>query len=196
MCLSLCTSFAGFASKQLFCYYQIDFVRERLQETISKIATRQFGAFAGNIIGNQLGILFATTVTVFIGELVGTFVQECIKTIVNLISRFWINKDYSNRSYIKEISTKIVCLISQIFAKSYFCNYGMPFVKIGIELASREILKLSIAPFSYAIFSTAVAVMLAAPVTFLLGDIVSIITSEVAGYLFETSWDFLANNYV
>ena len=176
----------GFVAKQFVTYHSIDTVREQLQALISKVASNHFGGFIGTFIGDQTGVLFSVPITCLLADLVGSAVKETVQTVICVAGALLFGLqpiESKSRPFFKEICLKIIRFATYLFSKSYFCNYGMPFVKQGVEFCLRHVVTISIAAipvaFTTSIAVSTLAIIITPPLTFLLGDLIGYLAGEL-----------------
>ena len=180
------SNLCGFVAKQFATYYSINTVRDQLQVLIGKIASNHFGGFIGTFIGDQTSVLFSVPITCLFADLVGTAVKETVRTVICVTSALLFglqpSKDKSGL-FIKEICLKIVRFATYFFTKSYVCNYGVPFVKQGVEFCLRHVVTISITAvpvaFTSSIAVSTLAILIAPSLTFLLGDLIGYLAGEL-----------------
>jgi len=171
---------AAFVAKQVFSYHCLEPVRLQLQELISKVASNNFGTFVGNIIGREGGILLSMPVTCLLADIVGAAAYETVMTVVHVVNVvFFGAKVEPMTPFFRELGLRTARFATYFFAKSYFCNFCMPLVKLGVEFALRHIVVLSATALPLGFLACPAAIVLTPPLTFLIGDIVGIIAGEV-----------------
>ena len=170
---------AGFIAKQTFTYHCLSTVRLQLQELVGKVATNHFGKFVGILIGHEAGILLAIPVTSILADMVASAVKESVKAVIRLVNFFLFGiEEKCQTPLFREIVLQVASLATCIFAKSYFCNFCMPLVKIGIELSLKHTILLSIPLIPVGFAASSFAILLAPPITLLVGDIIGFIAGE------------------
>ena len=170
---------AAFMANQVFSYHCLTPVREQLQNIISKVARDNFGTLVGNIIGREGGILLSVPVTCLLADIVGYAAYETVMAVVHVVNVVFFNgKAAPMTPFFQELGLRTARLATYFFAKSYFCNFCMPLVKVGIELALRHLVVLSSVALPLGLLACPVAIIITPPLTFLIGDIVGIIAGE------------------
>jgi len=185
-------SIVGFVSKQLFCYNFLSPIKDRLNELITEVATSRIGAFAGRIVGHELAMIFSIPVTQFLSDFMFGAVKATIETIIILAGRYIlqikeVEKTETLAAKICNVVKKVVSVITFYLSRSYFCHYGMPYVKLGAELLLRHIVVLpSFIPAIGIGYTAAAIAMIAAPlITFFLCDIVGFAAAEASTFLLD-----------
>lgn len=192
-------SVTGFVSKQAFSYHFLPSIKDRLRDFITQIALDRLGGFAASIIGRELAMVLSIPVTQFIADLVYGAVKTTVEAIVALASRLLfpqkdvlIAKGLPNFvSNIVAVMKKVVSFATFFFSRAYFCHFGMPFIHdASVFLLQRCITVPAFLPFvpSFVVPSIAglVALSIAPPVTFFLGDLVGTACAEISTFLIDS----------
>ena len=165
--------------KNSVCYVALDKVRTDLQSVITKISQPRMGSFLAPIVGNQLGLMAAVPVSLIYGELVAQALKSMIRSVHSAYLRIFFGISPTVRcSLFRQMIQQVVGFAVGFFAKTYFCNYCMPQVSTAI----RTVLALS-TPFigmslPYFLVVSPLVITLTPAITFLLGDMLAIASSN------------------
>lgn len=193
-CTQATASLCAFASKQYVTYYGLDAIRSELESFIGKVASNHFGTIAGSFIGSQASMLCSIPMTCLLADLASSAVRETISATAK-VGHTLLFAEKSTvtkaKSLILDIGIKIARFAAYFFTKSYFCIYAMPFVAKGVEFFLRHVITLSVAflpvPFTSALAVVAIASIITAPLTFLIGDLIGTAAGELTYQLLQFS---------
>jgi hypothetical protein len=183
---ALTANTCGFIAKQTFCYNGIEFVRNELHKLITTLTADSFGAFTASLIGAQASIMFSVPVTCLLSDMIFSAVKESVQAVIRLSTSFFQTPPKTKTPLFREFTTKVVSYVAYFFSKTYFCNYCMPLVKTGLEASIRCFIKLSCSPLPAPFFISTFAYLAAPAATFLAGDLVGILSAEVANKTLST----------
>jgi len=176
------------AIKNSVCYLALDKIRSDLQSVITEVARPRIGNFLAPIVGNQLGLMAAVPVSLMYGELM----TKALKTMVQLVYSTYLRIFYgirqlSHTSLIRQVFQQVMSFAAGFFAKTYFCNYGMPYVASALRTA----LAIS-APFTgitlpYFFLISPFVITMTPAITFVVGDIIAFGVSKCTYSLLDHS---------
>lgn len=188
-----CSSFIignalGFVAKQSFCVNSLEPVRLELEKTISRIASTTLGNFVGNLVGKQLSYLTAIPMTVFLGNLIWSFIAETTQTAVSLVeSAFSTTVKLIKPPFWLYGAVRIASFAVGYLANTFFCFNAMPIVKSVSEHIIRELLPFSIGP-----LVSVAATCVTPTITFALGDLVGMVAKQITVFTGDTILDMFA----
>ena len=195
-------SVTGFVSKQLFCYYFLEPIKDRLSELITEIASSRIGDFAGRIVGHELAMVFSVPVTIYFSDLVYCAVKVTVEAIVDIVRRIFFPSAEPELvetclCKVMFVVKKIVSFVTFFMARAYFCHYGMPLVKTVTELALRNIIVLPacMPAVSVGYVAAAIAIIAAPQITFFLSDSVGFAAAEASSFLIDQTVYMLGGRY-
>lgn len=185
MTLSLIARFStgtaiGIVVRNSTYYYGLEPTRIQLQQIATEVASHKFGSFAAPLIGNQVGLLLATPVTLLYGEMAAFAVKKLVFTIYALVQSIFheLPESIPSPPMLRDIALNIASFAAGFFAKTYFCNYAMPYVGVLLRhliVFSTPVIGLSLPM----LFMAPAFVVMATPgVTFFIGDFISFATSN------------------
>ncbi len=184
-----CSIPTAFIAKQAFCMYGLEPITQQLDAAITKVATTRFGQFAGKIVGHELAMVFSIPATQFFSDLVYTAVKETVEAIATLVRQFFFPETHapqeiSMKSMLCAVIKKVVSVTTFFLSRAYFCHYGMPVIKTGVELALRHII--AFPPLAAGgCIAALMALAIAPTATFFLGDLVGSTAAEITNFLLD-----------
>ncbi len=154
-CLSRMVSFSvesafSFTIRNCYCYLALSPIRTQLQSLITEVSTPHLGQFAAQIVGKQMGLLSSLSVTHLYADMTAAACMRLAGSIYDLFLRLTteVHKEVS-KPLLRECVLQISSYCTAFFAKTYFCNYAMPYVQLAlrqIAVISGPILGLSFVP--------------------------------------------------
>lgn len=190
-CGSILGNSVGWVAKQYFYFHALEGVRSSLDTTISNIASRYFGNFFGHVIGNQLSYPVSIHYTLFLGDLVWTFVSETIQSMILMAARSChiVDRSFKEIPLWIDLALRVSTAVVIYFGKAFFIHKMMPVVKIGIEklviYAAQHGTHHFFISMPLQFFAPVGAIVLAPMATFFLADIAA---SFAQNALYSTSY--------
>ena len=140
----------SYTVRNCYCYLALSPIRTQLQALITEVSTPHFGQFTAQIIGKQMGLMTSLSVTHFFADMTTAACTRLASSIYDLFLRLTteVHKEVS-RPVFRECVLQISSYCTAFFAKTYFCNYAMPYVQLAlrqIAVISAPILGLSFIP--------------------------------------------------
>lgn len=182
-------------AKSVFCSIAYDPIRCELQTLITKLAIPRFGKFSAPFVGKSFSMIFSFPVTQIYAEVYFYLFHKTIQAIVHVWNLHFneTNIDQQNgvSSSIKEVSIRIIAFTVGFFTSIYITNYGMPFIRTGLEISVEKILPLLDAPIGSSFIARHVILIVAPSLTFFLSDVAGSFTNLATYNILSHTWDVI-----